>query len=70
MGLGNHFTIKNSPHIKRKLYPDSYNSLYKSVTVCKSCFLIYSLLSDYFDELIKVAVSPRKKNANGEIVFD
>ncbi|CDW78909.1 UNKNOWN [Stylonychia lemnae] len=72
MGLGNYQSqiTKSSPYIKKKLYPDSFNQLYKAVTVCKSCFLIYSLLSDYFDELTKVAVSPRKKNANGEIVHD
>lgn len=45
-------------YIHKKLYPDNYASLYKSVSVCKSCFLIYSLLSDYFEELIKISTLP------------
>lgn len=50
---GTLFCAKGLKHIKKKLYPDNYISLYKAVSVCKSCFLIYSLLSDYLEELIR-----------------
>eukprot|EP00347_Sterkiella_histriomuscorum_P002921 403366282 len=63
MGLGNIQDPKSKSHIKfirKRLYPDSLNQLYKAVTVCKTCFLIYSLLSDYFDELVKATISPDK----------
>jgi hypothetical protein len=32
--------------------------------VCKTCFLIYSLLSDYFDELIKATTVQKKNDYN------
>mmetsp|Transcript_24161 Transcript_24161/g.23748 ORF Transcript_24161/g.23748 Transcript_24161/m.23748 type:complete len:106 (+) Transcript_24161:189-506(+) len=52
---------KEQQYQHRKLYFDNYNALYKAVGVCKTCFLVYSLLSDYFDELIK-ATTTFKKN--------
>ena len=52
---------------KKILYPDTYTALYKSVSVCKTCFLIYSLLSDYFDELIRAtATTNHLKKQNSE----
>ncbi|CDW76483.1 UNKNOWN [Stylonychia lemnae] len=33
----------------RNIYSDHYNALYKAVTVCQKCYIIYTILSEYLD---------------------
>lgn len=51
MGLGN--SKKMPAFVRKRLHTDTFNQLYQKVTVCKSCFLIYSMLSEYFEEIVK-----------------
>ena len=45
-------------HHRVKLNADSYSTLYRAVTVCRTCFLVYSLVNEYFTELDK-AMNPK-----------
>ncbi|KAL4503210.1 hypothetical protein ABPG72_000816 [Tetrahymena utriculariae] len=41
------------PFMKKSYTVDNYENQYKRVKICKSCFIIYSLTSKYFDEKLK-----------------
>ena len=54
-------TVKNNQGISKggkppkyrhkNIYPDNLDSLYKPVTVCKACLQIYTILSEFFDNV-------------------
>eukprot|EP00347_Sterkiella_histriomuscorum_P013298 403365251 len=36
-------------HLNKTIYADNYSSLYKAVSICQKCYVIYTILSEFLD---------------------
>lgn len=51
----------NLKHHRKLLNGNNPNMIYRAVDVCRTCYITYSLMQEYFDEIEKL-ISPKKSD--------